>query len=121
MAKKKAAKKAAPAKKAAAKKAKKKVTPIQCPVCNEMFDPNETSKAEKKAPPMRDDEQLELQLDPLEQKALDLVSTSDRLCNDLELAVTAAVAKTVGAVYKKHKINLTPAQAENVALLLFGS
>lgn len=96
MAKKKATKKAAPAKKAAAKKSK------------------------KKTPPVRDDEQIELILDPLEQKALDLVSTSDQLCDDLELAVTAAVAKTVGTIYKKHKVNLTAAQAENVALLLFG-
>jgi hypothetical protein len=97
MAKKKVAKKAAPAKKAPAKGAK------------------------KKAPPKRKDEQIEIKLDPVEQQAIDLVSTSEPLCDDLELTVTSAVAKAVGTVYKKYKINLTPAQAENVALILFGN
>jgi hypothetical protein len=96
MAKKKVAKKAAPAKKA-------------------------TKKAKKKAAPAHKEEQIEIKLEAVEQEALDLVSTSDQLCNDLEAAVTAAVAKTVATVYKKHKITLTSAQAENVALILFGN
>jgi hypothetical protein len=98
MAKKTAKKKAAPAKKAA---------------------PTKGSK--KKSAPRHADEPIELKLDEVEQKAVDLVATSDALCNDLEVAVTAAVAKTVGAVYKKHKIKLDPAQAETVALVLFGN
>jgi hypothetical protein len=95
MAKKKVAKKAAPAKKSA--------------------------KKTKKTAPAHKDEQIEIKLEAIEQEALDLVSTSDKLCNDLEAAVTAAVAKTVATIYKKHKITLTPAQAENVALILFGN
>ena len=99
MAKKKVAKKkASPAKKAAPAKASK-----------------------KKAAPIREEEQIEIELDAVEQKAVDLISTSEQLCDDLEEAVTAAVSKTVGTIYKKHKINLTPEQAENVALLLFGN
>ena len=70
---------------------------------------------------MLDDEQIEIQLDAVEQQAIDLVSTSDKLCDDLEEAVTAAVSKSVGTIYKQHKIKLTPEQAENVALVLFGN
>jgi hypothetical protein len=39
----------------------------------------------------------------------------------LEHDVTEAVSKAVGAVFEKHNITLTPAQAENVALILFGN
>jgi hypothetical protein len=77
--------------------------------------------AKKKAPAKRKEEQIEIHLDAVEQKALDLVQASDQVCNEIERDVTAAVAKAVGAVFKKHKINLTPAQAENVALILFGN
>jgi transposase len=79
------------------------------------------SKAKKKAPAKAKDEQIEIKLDVLEQQALDLVQKSDDLCNDLEKEVTQAVAKSVAIVFKKHKIKLTPAQAENVALILFGN
>ena len=92
MAKKKAAKKAAPAKKA----------------------------TKKKSAPRQDDEMMEITLDAAEQKAFDLVQSSDDVCDELETVVTAAVAKAVGTVFKKHKIALTAAQAENVALILFG-
>jgi hypothetical protein len=95
MAKKKVAKKAATKKTAPAKGSKKKAASTH--------------------------EEVEIKLAPVEQQAIDLVSTSDALCNDLELTVTKAVAKAVGTVYKKHKVNLTAAQAENVALILFGN
>jgi transposase len=79
------------------------------------------SKAKKKAPAKAKDEQIEIKLDVLEQHALDLVQKSDPICNDLEKEVTAAVAKSVANVFKKHGVKLTPAQAENVALILFGN
>ncbi len=78
-------------------------------------------KTKKKSSPQWDEEQIEIQLDAVEQQAIDLVSSSDQLCNDLEKAVTLAVSKTVRTIYKNHKINLNAAQAENVALLLFGN
>ena len=111
MAKKKAAKKAAPAKGAKKKtpaKGAKKATPAK--------------SGKKKAPAKRKkEEQIEIQLDAVEQQALDLVQASDQVCNDLEHDVTDAVSKAVGAVFEKHNITLTPAQAENVALILFGN
>jgi hypothetical protein len=79
------------------------------------------SKAKKKAPAKAKDEQIEIKVDVVEQQALELVQSSDALCNDLEKEVTTAVAKSVANVFKKHKVKLTPAQAENVALILFGN
>jgi hypothetical protein len=105
-------KKAAPATKKAtpAKKGKKAASP------------KKPAKATKKTPmPPVEEEPMELILDEVEQQAVNLVATSDPLCDELELAVTSAVAKIVRTVYKKHKINLTAAQAENVALVLFGN
>ena len=78
------------------------------------------AKKSKKTPPARAEESMELKLDSVEQQAVHLVSTSDQLCDELEKAVTAAVTNTVQKVYKKHKLSLSAAQAENVALLLFG-
>jgi hypothetical protein len=98
MAKKKVAKKAAPSKKAAKAKPAKKKT----------------------APAIKDD-QIEIMLEPIEKEALDLVQTSNQLCNDLEVAVTSAVSQAVRKVFKSHKVALSAAQAENVALILFGN
>jgi hypothetical protein len=71
--------------------------------------------------PAADEMEMEIVLDAAEQKAIDLVQSSDQVCDDLEEAVTAVVSKTVATVFKKHKVNLTAAQAENVALVLFGN
>jgi hypothetical protein len=90
-----ATKKPAPTKKAAPAKAKKK------------------APAKKNAP-------VEIELDAAEAKAIELVHTTDKVCTELEVAVTTAVAQAVGKVFKKHSISLTSAQAEKVALLLFG-
>ena len=78
------------------------------------------AKKSKKTAPVQAEESMELKLDRAEQQAVHLVSTSEQLCDELERAVTVAVAKTVQSIYKKHKLSLSAAQAENVALLLFG-
>jgi hypothetical protein len=38
----------------------------------------------------------------------------------LEEAVTAALSKTVRKVFKDNRIDLTPIQATNMAMILFG-
>ena len=78
------------------------------------------SKAKKKAPAKAKDEQIEIKVDAVEQQALELVQKSDALCNDLEKEVTAAVAKSVANVFKKHKVKLTPAQAEYLGIPVTG-
>jgi hypothetical protein len=114
MAKKKVAKKKTePAKKATPTKGARKKTPLECPECRGTGKIATTPEFEK--------DMVEIVPDALEQQALDLVQTSERLCDDLEEAVTAAVSKAVGAVFKRYKVVLSAEQAENVALILFGN
>jgi hypothetical protein len=80
-----------------------------------------TKKApKKKAAEKKPADAVEFKLSPVEEKALDLVQSSKELCKDLETAVTESISVAVQKVYKAHKIALTSAQAQNVALLLFG-
>lgn len=108
MPKKKAAKKAAPKKAAPKKKAipKKKAAP---------------KKAAKKAPQAQETEHVhEFQLDPVEEKAFHLAHSSAKVQRALEEAVTDALARAVRKVFKDNRINLSPAQANNMAMILFG-
>jgi hypothetical protein len=114
MAKKKVAKKkSGPAKKAVPAKSGRKKTPLECPECR--------GTGKMVTPPELEKDMIEIVPDALEQQALDLVQTSEKLCDDLEESVTAAVSKAVGTVFKKHKVILSDEQAENVALVLFGN
>lgn len=76
--------------------------------------------AKKKTPAKSQEKQVEIELDPVEVEAFNLAHTSDKVCTDLEKAVTAAVSQAVRKVFKQHSVSLTAPQAEKVALLLFG-
>lgn len=78
------------------------------------------AKPAKKKAPAKKSAEPELVLDAAEEKALDLVEKSKRLCKDLEVAVTESISQAVGKVFKDHGVTLTAAQAKNIALLLFG-
>ncbi len=78
------------------------------------------AKAAKKAPTKKKAEPEQIVLSAIEEQAFDLVQKSKAVCRELEVAVTAAVAEAVQAVFKRHGSPLTAAQAQNVALILFG-
>jgi hypothetical protein len=77
------------------------------------------AKAKKKASPKKV-EQVEIELDAIEIKALKLANSSAKVCKELELAVALAISQTVRKVFKQHGISLSPPQAQGVAGLLFG-
>lgn len=106
MPKKKAATKAAPKKQAPPKKKKappKKKAPAKKP-----------PKAQEAAPVQ------EFQMDPVEEKAFRLAHSSAKVQRALEEGVTVALSRTVRKVFKDNRIDLTPAQANNMAMILFG-
>jgi hypothetical protein len=77
----------------------------------------------KKAPPKKQaeqDEPVAIELDAVEEKALEMVQSSQPLCDDLEAEVTDAVSAAVRKVFKKHGHALSSEQAANVAMVLFG-
>ena len=78
------------------------------------------AKATKKKASPKKAEQIEIELDAVEAEAIELVHSSDKICIELEEAVTSAVSQIVRKVFKQHHISLTTEQAENVTLLLFG-
>jgi len=77
------------------------------------------AKAKKKAPAKKA-KPVEIELEPGEIKAFELAHSSAKVCKELELAVTSAISQAVRKVFKQHGIALATAQAEKVALLLFG-
>ena len=77
------------------------------------------AKAKKKAPAKKA-KPVEIELEPAEIKAFELAHSSKQVCKELELAVTSTISLAVRKVFKQHSIALSPAQAEKVALLLFG-
>jgi hypothetical protein len=74
----------------------------------------------KRKSPAKKIERIEIELDPVETKAFELAHSSAAVRTELEEAVTSAITGTVRKVFKRHRISLTPPQAEEVALLLFG-
>ena len=78
------------------------------------------AKPAKKKAPAKKSAEVELVLEPAEEKALDLVEKSKRVCKDLEEEVTKAISGAVATVFNGHGVSLTPRQAKNIALLLFG-
>jgi transposase len=79
-----------------------------------------TKPAKKKAPAKKAAEPAEIVLEPAEEEALDLAQSASDVCSELEVAVTSAVTQAVRKIFKQHRISLTPPQAKNVALMLFG-
>jgi len=75
-------------------------------------------KAPKKTP--AHEAELEITLEPIEEKAFHLAHSSAKVQRELEEAVTEALGKSVRKVFKNHRIDLTPAQATNMAMILFG-
>jgi len=67
-----------------------------------------------------EDHEEGIELDDTERNAVDLVLDSDDLRNDLETEVNAVVTQAVRKVCKAHGTVLTSAQAQNVAMILFG-
>jgi hypothetical protein len=63
---------------------------------------------------------VEIELGPAEEKALLLAHSSEAVCEELELAVTEAIAKAVRNVFKSHDVALSAAESQQVALFLFG-
>jgi hypothetical protein len=62
----------------------------------------------------------EIELDDTERKAIDLVFNSDSIRNSLETEVNTVVTLAIRKVCKAHGASLTTAQAQNVAMVLFG-
>jgi hypothetical protein len=77
------------------------------------------TKAKKKAP-ARKTEQVEIELDPIQIKALELVQSSEKVRKELEEGATAAMSRAVGKVFQKHRISLSASQSQEVAAVLFG-
>jgi hypothetical protein len=86
-------------------------------------------KPAKKSPPaspphdhdLHDDQDEEtIELDDTERKAIDRVVGSKKMCTALETEVNTAVTQAVRRVCKAHGTVLTAAQAQNVAMVLFG-
>jgi len=80
--------------------------------------------ASKKSPPKQHDHhgehEEEIELDETESKAVDLVLESEDLRNALEMEVNTVVTQAVRKICKAHGATLTVAQAQNVAMMLFG-
>jgi hypothetical protein len=82
----------------------------------------------KKSPPKQhdhghdrhDENEEEIELDETERKAVDLVLDSEDLRDALELEVNTVVTQAVRKICKAHGALLTAAQAQNVAMVLFG-
>src|SRR5271156_4123230 len=62
----------------------------------------------------------EVELDETERKTIDMVLDSDAMREALEIEVDAAVTATVRKVCRHYGAPLSPAQAQNVAMVLFG-
>ena len=74
----------------------------------------------KKTAQAKQIERIEIELDPIETKAFDLAHSSVEVCTELEEAVALAISQVVRKVFKQHGISLSPSQAQEVALLMFG-
>ena len=106
------AKKKTPAAKSSAAKKKTKKSPT-------------TQKTAKKPPKQHahdqhDENEIEIELDATECEAVDLVLDSDDLRLALETEVNRVVSQAVRKLCKAHGVALTAAQAQNVAMTLFG-
>lgn len=111
MAKKKAAKKAAKKapKKSAPKKAAKKATKKAA-----------KKKAAKRKPVEQDADLNEVVLGPEEEKAFDLIESSEQVREQLEKQVTEVAIGAVRDILKQNGIDLSQEQGERLTMVLFG-
>jgi hypothetical protein len=77
-----------------------------------------TTKAKKKASAKKA-EHVEIALDLIETKAIELAHSSAKVQKKLEEAATLAMSQAVRKVFRQHGISLTPPQAQEVAAFLF--
>jgi hypothetical protein len=77
------------------------------------------AKAKKKAPAKKT-ERVEIELDPIEIKALELAQSAPKVRKELEEAATLAMSQAVREVFKQYGISLTRPQSQEVAAVLFG-
>jgi hypothetical protein len=77
------------------------------------------AKAKKKAPAKKA-ERIEIELDPIQIKALELVHSSVKVRTELEEGATSAMSQAVRKVFKQHRIPLTAPQSQEIAAVLFG-
>jgi len=78
------------------------------------------TKAKKKASPKKA-ECVEIELEGVEAEAYELAHSSDKVCEELEVAVSEAMSQIVRKVFKQNKISLTIPQSQKVAMFLFGN
>jgi hypothetical protein len=64
--------------------------------------------------------EMEIELDATERKAVDLVLERNDMCSALEAEVNRVVTNAVRKICKEYGAPLTIAQAQNVAMMLFG-
>ncbi len=76
--------------------------------------------AAKRRPAAKKAEQLEIELDATEIKAIKFAHSSAKVREELEEAVSLATCQAVRKVLEGNGISLTPPQAQNVAAFLFG-
>ncbi|MGO9112460.1 MAG: hypothetical protein ACLP9L_24785 [Thermoguttaceae bacterium] len=85
-------------------------------------------KQSKKSPPKQRDHEHdhhgeleeEIELDGTERKVIDLVLERDDMRGALEMEVNTVVTQAVRKICKAYGASLTVAQAQNVAMVLFG-
>jgi hypothetical protein len=86
------------------------------------------SKPSKKSPSKRHDHEHDhhgeleedIELDETERRAIDAVLECDDMRSALETEVNSVVTQAVRKICKAHGSSLTVAQAQNVAMVLFG-
>jgi dGTP triphosphohydrolase len=76
------------------------------------------TKANKKASAKKT-EHVEIELDPIETKAIELAHGSAKVQKELEEAATLAMSLAVRKVFKQRGVSLTQPQAQEVAAFLF--
>ncbi len=103
--------------------AKKKSTIAKSPAARKTRKPS-AKPASKKSPPRqhkhRGEPEEEIELDETESKAVDHIIECDQARDALEREVDKVVTQAVRKICKAHGQSLTDAQAQNVAMVLFG-
>ena len=107
--------------------AKKKTRTTKSSAATKTRKPSAGKPSKKSPPPQHghghdrhDHCEEEIELDVTERRAVNLVLKSDDLRNALEMEVNTVVTQAVRKLCKAHGAALTAAQAQNVAMVLFG-
>jgi len=107
--------------------AKKKTETKKTSTATKARKPSAGKPAKKSPPECHDHErdhhgepEEEIELDESERKAVDLVLQCDDMRSALETEVNTVVTQAVRKICRVHGASLTAAQAQNVAMVLFG-